>query len=550
MKGSGEGFAGGGVCKWRVFVALVVVLLGTIFVLVMRPEWLPVWPSVVAIGMAVATRRVLLALAAGGLSGTALHAGGDFLQAGADWLVRDVAGSVSGSWKVTVILVTLLMGGFAALMENSGVLSRFFSAAKKSASPKRIEATAFLSGVVCFFDGLANSLLVGRMMRGVFDRAGVARVRLAYIADSTASPVACVALASTWIAYQLAVIKEGTDAAGVDVVPYGLFLASWPAVFYCWASLLCVGLFVFTRWDVGPMAKCEAARSEGPVGHFVLEGGDEEGGENFSPPGLWRFWVPLLVLLVSLVGGLWWDGFRKLSEASNVAGIGFADAVGAADAASVLLVGTVLSCAVAWMCFPVNRTAGSAGEVFLSGAQGMLYPVAVLILAWALGSTLKLLGTTTYLASLAGEKFPVFLFPAVVFVVSCVVAFSSGTSWGTMGVLMPMVIPLGLELSGGADPLTSPAVFGAVAAVMSGAVFGDHCSPVSDTTIVAATSSGCGTWEHVSTQMPYAVVAAISSLFFGFIPLGMGLPAWMCLFMVCLGILFLRTADSFLKKKS
>ena len=484
--------------------------------------WGAVLPAVVSLAVAVATQRILLGLACGGLCGAVLIARGDVLAGVVDWVVRDGLGSMVGSeWKVIVVVVTLLMGGFAALLERGGAVGAIFRRRGGAGGDARAgEGGAFLAGIVCFFDGLANSLLVGRVMRGAFDRCGLARERLAFIADSTASPVACVGVASTWIAYQLAMIAEGAAAAGVEVPAYGLYLAAWPAMFYCWAALGCVALFVFTGWTIGPMRRARA------VGNEVADGVAEEG-EVEENPGVWRAVVPLLVLLGGLIGGLWFDGARKLAE-RGAGEFSFAEAVGAADSGRVLLLGVLAGCGAAVACFPKGRSQ-RAGEVFLSGAQGMLFPVAILVLAWALGSTLQQLGTAGVVVGLVSGNVPLVLYPALVFVVSCVVAFGTGTSWGTMGVLLPVALPAAIALAGAENVFTSPLVAGSVAAVMSGSVFGDHCSPVSDTTIVSATAAGCDSWAHVATQMPYALIAGAVSLVFGFVPLGMGFPAWVCL---------------------
>jgi tetracycline resistance efflux pump len=477
--------------------------------------WAAILPAVVSLALAVVSHRILLALACGGLCGAVLIADGNVPAGAFDWVVRDVLGSMTGGeWKVVVVAVTLLMGGFAALLERSGALGTIFH---RGRGARAVEGGAFFAGIACFFDGLANSLLVGRVMRGAFDRCGLARERLAYIADSTASPVACVGIASTWIAYQLAMISEGAEAAGVQVSPYGLYLAAWPSMFYCWAALACVGLFVFTGWTIGPMRRARAAAPENGAGD-----------ENADPDsGLWRAAVPLLVLLGGLIGGLWFDGARKLADQGR-AGFSFAEAVGAADSGRVLLLGTLAACAAAAACFPRNRSA-RAGEVFLSGAQGMLYPVAILVLAWALGATLKQLDTAGYVVGLVSGKVPLALYPALVFVVGCLVAFGTGTSWGTMGVMMPVALPAAIALAGPENLFSSPLVAGTVAAVMSGSVFGDHCSPVSDTTIVSATASGCDTWAHTLTQLPYALIAGVVTLLAGFVPLGMGVSPWGCL---------------------
>jgi Na+/H+ antiporter NhaC len=239
---------------------------------------------------------------------------------------------------------------------------------------------------------------------------------------------------------------------------------------------------------------------------------------------LWRALLPIGVLLVALVGGLWIDGAHKLGARE---GFSFSEAVGAADSGRVLLAGVLAGCVAAWLCFPRGRE--RADEVFLSGAQGMLFPVAILVLAWALGATLKQLGAAELVASMLADHFPRFLYPALVFLVACAVSFSTGTSWGTMGVLMPVALPAAIALAGPEGFATSPLVIGAVAGVMGGAVFGDHCSPVSDTTIVSATATGCDTWSHVATQLPYALIAGGVSLVIGYIPLGLGFSPWLCL---------------------
>lgn len=477
--------------------------------------WGAILPAGVSLAMAVVTHRILLALACGGLCGAVLIAGGDVPAAAFDWVVRDVLGSMVGSeWKVIVVVVTLLMGGFAALLERSGALGTIFH---RGRGAKAVEGGAFFAGIACFFDGLANSLLVGRVMRGAFDRCGLARERLAYIADSTASPVACVGIASTWIAYQLAMISEGMKAAGVEASPYGIYLAAWPAMYYCWAALACVALFVFTGWTIGPMRHARAVAPENGNGE-----GDEE-----LDSGLWRAAVPLLVLLGGLIGGLWFAGARKLAQEGKT-GFSFAEAVGAADSGRVLLLGVLAACVAAALCFPRGRRE-RADQVFLAGAQGMLYPVAILILAWALGATLSELDTAGFVVGLVSGHVPLVLYPALVFVVACVVAFGTGTSWGTMGVLMPVALPAAIALAGPENLFSSPLLTGTVAAVMSGSVFGDHCSPVSDTTIVSATASGCDTWAHTLTQLPYALIAGVVTLLAGFVPLGMGISPWGCL---------------------
>lgn len=515
-------------------VALVVIICFafTAIAIEAKLDFVALLPAMLALLVAVATRRILLALTVGGLCGAVIIASGDWPRAGTDWLTRHVLGSLSGSdWKLIVVFVTLLMGGYAALLERSGSLEVLFVRLSKNGRGRRsIEGASFFAGLVCFFDGLANSLVVGRVMRQAYDVAGLPRERLAYIADSTASPVACVALASTWIAYQLAMIAEGAGLAGKDVSAYALYLAAWPGMFYCWASLLCVALFVFSGWNLGPIGVLQPHVPEiSDPGERLASGGQ---------PGVWRVVVPIVVLLAAMIGGLYLDGLSVLRSRQE-SQLGFVQAIGAADAGKVLLIATITGCVAAFFCYP-GKGPNRAGEVFLSGAQGMIYPVAILLLAWALGSTLKELGAATYVAENLSRGFFLSLLPAGVFLISCVTSFSTGTSWGTMGVVMPVALPVAITASGGADPMGSHLPAATVAAVMSGAVFGDHCSPVSDTTIVSATAAGCDPWSHVVTQLPYALIAAGFALFLGFIPWGLGFPVWLCLLLVLLGIVAVR----------
>lgn len=482
--------------------------------------WGALLPAAVALAIATASRRILLALACGGLCGATILAKGDIATAASQLVLRDALGSLTGGeWKLIVVTVTLLMGGFAAVLERGGAINTLLH----RGDSRHVERGTFLAGLACFFDGLANSLLVGRVMRPAFDRRGLPRERLAYIADSTASPVACLGIASTWIAYQLALISEGAAAAGLEVQPYSLYLAAWPAMFYCWASILCVLLFTLAGWTIGPMRRATPHPAAGA----------EPEPATARP---WRAILPLTVLLAALFGGLLLDGARRLDDPTA----SFAAAIGAADSGRVLLLATILGCIAAVACHPRGRPAG-AGEAFLAGAQGMLYPVAILLLAWSLGSTLKQLGAATVLASALSHHIPLEFYPALVFLAASAVALSTGTSWGTMGVLMPVALPTAIALAG-PDPLSSPLVTGSIAAVMSGAVLGDHCSPVSDTTIVSATAAGCDTWSHVVTQLPYAAIAGTASLLLGFLPMGFGLPPWACLAAVLAAITAARLA--------
>ncbi|WOO41902.1 Na+/H+ antiporter NhaC family protein [Rubellicoccus peritrichatus] len=474
------------------------------------------WPSIVALGLVVLLRRVLLALVLGGLAGCIILTNGNPIDALA-YLLNDLFIPIwSSSWKLGALAFTLILGGMAALIERSGglhaILAWFMK--KKNGHPSdKIQWSAFGIGLICFFDGLANSMLVGRLMKNLAERSGLSRVKLAYIVDSTSSAVSCVAVVSTWIAYQLAMIREGYDQVGQPVDAYRLFVLSIPYNFYCWFTLL---LLVFSIWKVfnpGLMRRYEreARKSVGANHDFAIEQGS-------GRP--WFAIVPLMLLILSLLIGLYVSGSEKIFPITFK---GLSEAFGQADAASVLVVSSIIASVTAFLLFP--RTIGSTERLrtFAQGSSALLVPVMVLIGAWILGGVMKPLGTAEVISKLLSGDLPVWLIPLTVFLAGAAISFSTGTSWGTMGILMPLAIPVVFELTAGMPGAMMPAV---VAAVFSGAVFGDHCSPISDTTLVSSISTGVEATDHVATQMPFALIAATAAIVIGFVPVGLGLSPW------------------------
>ncbi len=487
----------------------------------LSPGWLPLWPGLVALITVFLLQRVLTGLLAGAACGVLLLQNGNPLTAFGAFFTEHLIPSVQSDWRVSVIVFTLLLGGFAALIEHGGGLRTLFQKLAGGAghAARRVRCGVFGLGMVCFFDGLANSMLVGRSMRPMADRAGVSRAKLAYIVDSTSSAVACVAMVSTWIAYQLTMIEEGFRQAGRDEVnPYGLFLQSLPYNFYCWFTILLVSIVVWRDWNPGPMRAAEATARAAPLPDTGAPASVPDG----SPA---RALVPLGVLIFGILGGMLWSGSGGNPDWSWE---GISRAFGAADAAAVLVVAAAFACLTA---FFLNRRdePGSEGaaDVFLNGVTSLFIPVLILISAWVLGSAQRELGAAAWLADMAGDHFPAALLPAAVFIAAMTVAFTTGTSWGTMGVLTPLAIPVALALGGAGEE--TALVAAVIAAVFGGAVFGDHCSPLSDTTIVSSISCGLEPMEHVRTQLPYALVAAAVSLLFGYLPVALGAPVWLAL---------------------
>ncbi|MFP4282917.1 MAG: Na+/H+ antiporter NhaC family protein [Opitutales bacterium] len=484
-------------------------------------DWIALWPSLLALALVLVFRRVIIALLGGALAGAVMLEGGNPLAGFVALVEAHLLPQFSSPWNTGALIFTLVLGGFATVLERGGALEAWLGRLTRTGSGRRVESVAMGFGVLCFFDGLANSLMVGRLFRGLADRAGVARARLAYSVDTTSAAVACVSFISTWIAFQLSQIQAGLEQAGRPdfASPYALFFASIPYNFYCWFALILLGLAIWRQWDIGPMRGLRAAAVPTPTAQ-VLEGAFTA---DDHAPGRWRFFLPLGLLVALLLGGIYADGGATLrAEGSALEGTArVAAAFGAADAAVVMVWVSLLAAGVAIVCYPPAAGGMSRGlAVFEEGVLALFKPAMILVAAWLLGSVANALDAAEVLSGLVSERIPFALLPAAVFLVAAGTSFTTGTSWGTMAIIMPLSIPLAFALGAEASPAVLEHVLaGLVAAVFSGAVFGDHCSPLSDTTIVSSVAVGIEPHEHVRTQMPYALLAAGVALGFGFIPL-------------------------------
>ena len=513
-------------------VGLVLLVLGTAILIYEPLRMRALWPSVVALALVFLTRRAMLGLLVGAVVGALLLAGGNPVGAVTS-LGRDhLAPHFESEWKLAAIAFTLILGGFAGVIERGGGLEGLVNGAlRRARDPARgLQGGVMGLGLVCFFDGLANSLLVGRLSRQFAARCGVSRVKIAYLTDSTSSAVACVAFVSTWIAYQLSMIREGFGQIGQEVNPYLYFVRSIPYNTYCWLTLLLLGLMIWRRYHPGPMAEYErAARQE--ASQKVPDAGAEQNEK--GSVALWRALVPLAVLLLTLLFGFYVFGLRWDAEPGAdrpsffpVTAEKIATAFGSNAGPFVMCFAGIVATLLALALFPYGQGRGNGVLAFLSGVKNMLGPVCILIAAWMLGSTLSALGAGDLVSRLASEHVPVFLLPLLIFICGALISFSTGTSWGTMGILMPMAIPMVAGYTG-LDAGTQEVMYAAViGAVFSGAVFGDHCSPISDTTIVSSIACGVEPADHVRTQMPYALLAAAVSAVAGFLSAGLGLPGW------------------------
>ncbi|MGJ8633358.1 MAG: Na+/H+ antiporter NhaC family protein [Luteolibacter sp.] len=456
------------------------------------------WPAICALTVIILTRQAALGLGSGVVAGAILIHHANPLAAIRSIFADYIFPSLDGSWHIGAILFTLILGAFAGLLEKSGgfdtILTKLI--AKSKQPQKRLLGSVYLIGLLCFFDGLANSLLCGRIARPLADRTGVSRERLAWVVDSTSSPVACVAFISTWIATQLSLIQDALkDDAPFPVEPYALFFSSIPANPYCLLTLLLIPLAVFLNFQPKAMRRYQPHTPEKP---------DLAEATGTSPK---RAIIPLAVLILAI-----FLSFPLLSSPQTdlLSLSGWREAFSGDAGPYALVAGSLIGLATAWLLYPKNRK-HTAGEAAYHGATNLLPALIILILAWSLGNVFSDLGAAEQIANLLSNSFPVAWLPLAVFVSGAIIALATGSSWGTMGLLMPLALPAALaaaasaNLPAGEILQLAPAIIGAV---FGGAVLGDHCSPFSDTTIVSAIASGCEPTAHVHSQLPFAGIAA------------------------------------------
>jgi Na+/H+ antiporter NhaC len=486
-------------------------------------------PPLVAITLALMVREVIASLVVGVWLGTTMLADGNplagFLRV-ADTSVRN---ALTDSDHVSIIVFSMLLGGMVGVMSRSGGTQGVVKSLERLVTtPRRAQVATWLMGILIFFDDYSNTLIVGNAMRPVTDRHLVSREKLAYLVDSTAAPVACVAVVSSWIGYQVSLLGDALAASNSEINPISLFIASLPYAFYPLFALSITFLVAVTRRDWGPMYRAERRAQTGqllaetaqPLADYESSGltPDES-----APSRWWNAAIPVFSVIISTLVGLYVSGLQNLDR-SGAGTTSLREVIDASDPFTVLLWASLIGVACAVMLAVVQGILGlrTALEAVVGGFKSMLPAVVVLVLAWSLGEVCQELATADFLVRVVGPAVPPGALPAAVFLVAATVSFATGTSWGTMAILTPLAVPLALH-----SPAAAPHLLAAtVSAILGGSVFGDHCSPISDTTIMSSMASSCDHVDHVRTQLPYALLGAIVAVAVGYIPgAALGIPA-------------------------
>jgi Na+/H+ antiporter NhaC len=524
--------------KARLILTGILLLGGVVSLVMVSPGamhfgFLAIIPPLFAILLALTTGEVIPALLGGIWLGSAYLEGGNAVSGLLRTLDQHLVNALADSDHASILLFSLILGGMVGIIGASGGSAGIVAKVSRWAKgPRSGQLAAWLLGIIIFFDDYANTLIVGNTFRPLTDKLRISREKLSFIVDSTAAPVASIALISTWIGFEVGLIADGLQAAGADVnsgAAYGIFVATIPYRFYPLFLLLLVFLIGLWDRDFGSMLKAEKrCRTTGQVLRPEAKPIAADTSMDFAAADVTeRSWIwgiaPIATVILITIFGLYFSGKQQLwieAESAPLYRI-----VSAANSFSVLMWASFsgMLCAALLAVLGAGLNLEAVMKAMTAGIKAMTPAAIILILAWSIGGICKELETAKYVVQISGGFLSPRWIPALTFIIAAAISFATGTSWGTLSILMPIVIPLAYQfpLHAGLDGVLSHGIFlGSVGAVLAGSTFGDHTSPISDTTIMSSMASGADHLDHVKTQLPYALVVAGISLLSGYLPAG------------------------------
>lgn len=511
------------------------------------PAWMSLLPPLLAIVLALVFREVIISLFLGIFIGTlipGLYTGGfsNILPAFFKIIDHYAVNAIFDKAHISVILFSMLIGATVNLISKNGGMSGVVNRLSKYARNRRTgQLVTWFLGIAIFFDDYANTLIVGNTMRPITDKLKISREKLSYIVDSTAAPVAAIAFVTTWIGAELGYLQDGVNAiAGLEMSVYQIFLNSLQYSFYPIFTLIFIFMLVWMKRDFGPMysAEIHAINSKESPGLISIS---ENEMRDFEPDaGIkirpFNAVLPILTIIVVTVWALLHTGWDEAvwSDNSKSFLMKLSDTIGRGDPYKALLWASLSGLILAAFLSLSQRILGIQAVVnsMIQGFKTMLTAMIILVLAWSLSEVTVDLHTADYLTNSISGNFSPYALPLTTFILAALVSFSTGSSWGTMAILYPMMMPLswsvcmaeGMELES-----TLLIFFNVISCVLAGSVLGDHCSPISDTTILSSLASSCNHIEHVRSQMPYAITVGLISLVIGTVPATFGIPFLICL---------------------
>ncbi|MEC9260943.1 MAG: Na+/H+ antiporter NhaC family protein [Pseudomonadota bacterium] len=453
------------------------------------PDFLSVLPIIVTLALALYTKHVVIGLFGGVVTAVVLLTGGHPISVLEELIKTHLVGTLTDSYNAGVIVLMVFIGGFVALMEKSGGGPAFASKMITIiASRARAQIAAWCGGIFIFYSDLGTPLIIGPVFRPLFEKLQVSREKLAFILDSTASPVAILVPFIGWGIYIMGLLQKEFEQAGKSLDSWQVFIAVIPFQFYAVLAITVIPLMVVMKADVGAMAEAESKAAKEGLTVVRNEQGNNKVEAFTHKNARARFvFLPLIVMAAVLMFMLVPLGFPYSSVPGSV--------FRAALASAYFLAACTLIGLMAWHQV---RPGLEGVTLYLQGMGGMMQVIIVLVLAWTLSSLGHELGTAAFIAEQAQRGFPAWLLPLVAFLLSAIISFATGSSWGTFAIMLPLVIPTAFAIDA--------ALLVSIGAVLSGGLFGDHCSPISETTILSATGASCRQYDHFKTQLPYALM--------------------------------------------
>lgn len=473
------------------------------------PNFTSIIPILITLILSLCTRNVVIGLFFGIVSGVVILNGLNPIDA-IDTLIGDyLIVQLADSYNAAVLVLLVFIGGFVHLMEKSGGGPAFAAAVARFVNSKRkAQLFAWMGGIFIFYSDIGTPLIVGPVFRPLFDKMKLSREKLAFIIDSTASPVAILIPFIGWGVYIMSLIDKEIGSLYAGRNSMEIFISAIPFQFYAIFAILIVPWIILSLVDFGPMKTAERTADQGaltpssnPDNDTAVEAFSHERASSAF------VFIPLIIMAAIMLIVLIPLGFPQKPVAGSV----FRSTLSTAYFFAAMSLITLMSARGV-------RSAMESVALYLKGMSGMMQIAIILILAWTLGVMGKDLGAPAYIANLVEGGFPAWLLPATIFVLGGIISFATGSSWGTFAILFPLVIPA-------AHSVEAPLAV-VVAAVLSGGLFGDHCSPISETTILSSTGAGCNQFEHFRTQLPYALLNG-SLAFFLFLIAGANPSSWL-----------------------
>ncbi|MGL5329798.1 MAG: Na+/H+ antiporter NhaC family protein [Peptostreptococcaceae bacterium] len=449
-------------------------------------------PPLLAIVIAILTKNVIISLFSASFIGILVLSNYNPIISMKSLIGDYFFVQLTDSYNAGVLVLLVFIGGFITLIEKSGGAFAFAKKVTKFINSKtKAQLSAWFGGILIFFSDLGTPLIIGPIFEPIFDKLKISREKLAWIIDSTASPIAVLVPFIGWGVYVMGLIQKEFEVLNIMQSDYEAFIKAIPYQIYPILSILMVPMIAITKLDFSEMLKAEKRVVESNKLYW----------DNSNPPRKSEklseleiknskaslVVVPLIVLFVTFFGLLIPQGFPF----AKIEGSEFRIALSMGYLfASVTL--------ITMMCVYKTKTFNETFSIYVNGMQKMMYVSITLVLAWSLGSVIKNMGTADYIISLMKGNIGGEFIPAILFLLGACVSFSTGSSWGTFAIMMPLAIPMAVHLD--------VSMYICIGAVLSGGLFGDHCSPISDTTILSATGAGCDLIDHVKTQLPYALI--------------------------------------------